>query len=292
MSLKTPRTGRPTLGIILMVLTTMVFAVQDGISRYLAENYNVLTIVMIRYWFFALFVVALSHYRGGVSAIAKTSQPVLQMGRGVLLVVQICVAVWAFTLVGLVEFQAVFASYPLTITALSALLLGERVRWRRWAAVVAGLCGVIIAIRPGMDFFDLHTILPVISALCFAAYGVLTRYAARRDSAETSFFWTGVGGAIGVSLIGPFFWLPPAGLDWLWMAALCLTGIGGHFLLIKAYDVTEASTVQPFAYFQLVFASAVGMWAFGDVIDRYIVLGASIIVGAGLFTFWRERQLR
>ena len=76
------------------------------------------------------------------------------------------------------------------------------------------------------------------------------------------------------------------------MAALCLRGVCGHFLLIMAYDVTEASAVQPFAYFQLVFASAVGMWAFGDVIDRYIVLGASIIVGAGLFNFWRERQLR
>ena len=76
------------------------------------------------------------------------------------------------------------------------------------------------------------------------------------------------------------------------MAALCLTGVCGHFLLIKAYDVKEASTVQPFAYFQLVFASAVGIWAFGDVIDIYIVLGPSIIVGAGLFTFWRERQLR
>ena len=76
------------------------------------------------------------------------------------------------------------------------------------------------------------------------------------------------------------------------MAALCLTGVCGHFLMIKAYDVTEASTVQPFAYFQLVFKSAVGMWAFGDVIDRYIVLGASIIVGVGLFIFWRERQLR
>ena len=76
------------------------------------------------------------------------------------------------------------------------------------------------------------------------------------------------------------------------MAALCLTAIGGHFLLIKAYDVTEASTVEPFTYFQLVFASAVGMWAFGDVIDRYILLGTSIIVGAGLVIFWRERQLR
>ncbi len=76
------------------------------------------------------------------------------------------------------------------------------------------------------------------------------------------------------------------------MAALCLTGVCGHFLLTKTYDVTKASTVQPFAYFQLVFASAVGMWVFGDVIDRYIALGASIIVGAGLFVFWRERQLR
>ena len=84
------------------------------------------------------------------------------MGRGILLAVQICVMVWAFTLVGLVEFQAVFASDPLTITALSALFLGERVGWRRWAAVVAGLCGVIIAIQPDTGFFDLHTILPVV----------------------------------------------------------------------------------------------------------------------------------
>ena len=131
MTPKTPRTSRPTLGTILMVLTTMVFAVQDGVSRYLAGNYNVLTIVMIPYWFFALFVLALSQYRLGASAIAKTSQPVLQIGRGILLVVQICVAVWAFTLIGLVEFQAVFASYPLTITALSALFLDEGVGWRR-----------------------------------------------------------------------------------------------------------------------------------------------------------------
>ena len=141
-------------------------------------------------------------------------------------------------------------------------------------------------------FFDLHTILPVVNALCFAAYGVLTRHAARRDSVETSFFWTGVGGAIGVSLIGPFFWLPPASLRLALDGGSLPDRVCGHFLLIMAYDVTEASTVQPFAYFQLVFASAVGMWAFGDVIDRYIVLGASIIVEAGLFIFWRERQLR
>jgi drug/metabolite transporter (DMT)-like permease len=121
------RPDNPSLGILLMILTTMIFAVQDGISRYLAENYNVLTIVMIRYWAFALFVIALSHYRGGVRSVAKTSRPLLQFGRGMLLVLQICLAVWAFTLVGLVNFQAVFASYPLTVTAISALFLGEKV---------------------------------------------------------------------------------------------------------------------------------------------------------------------
>jgi drug/metabolite transporter (DMT)-like permease len=286
------RPDNPTLGITLMIATTMIFAVQDGISRYLAENYNVLTIVMIRYWVFALFVIALSHYRGGVTSVAKSRKPVLQFFRGVLLVIQICLAVWAFTLVGLVEFQTIFASYPLTITAISALFLGEKVGWRRWGAILVGLTGVVIALRPGAGLFTIYTLVPVASAMCFALYGVLTRYVARTDAAHTSFFWTGVGGAVGISVIGPFFWLPPAGADWIWMAILCLTGMVGHYTLIKAYDVTQAATVQPFAYFQLVFASAVGVWAFGDVVNSSIVIGGSIIVMAGLFTFWRERQLR
>ncbi|MDB2324347.1 DMT family transporter [Alphaproteobacteria bacterium] len=292
MNTRLSQAGNPRLGIILMILTTMVFAVQDGISRYLAEHYNVMTIVMIRYWFFMLFVITLSHYRGGIARVARTSRPVLQITRALILVTQICVAVWAFTLVGLVDFQAIFASYPLTITAIAALFLGERVGWRRWCAVLVGMIGVLIALRPGAGMLGIHTVLPVISAMCFAVYGVLTRLVARTDTAETSFFWTGVAGAVGVSLIGPFFWLPPTGTDWYWMAALCLTGILGHFFLIKAYEVTEASTVQPFAYFQLVFASAVGMLAFGDIVDRYIIIGAIIVVGAGLFTFWRERQNR
>ena len=286
------RPDNPSLGILLMILTTMIFAVQDGISRYLAENYNVLTIVMIRYWAFALFVIALSHYRGGVRSIAKTSRPLLQFGRGMLLVFQICLAVWAFTLVGLVNFQAVFASYPLTVTAISALFLGEKVGWRRWAAILVGMIGVIIALRPGAGMFSPVMLVPLACTMCFAVYSVLTRYVSRDDSPQTSFFWTGIGGAVGITFIGPFFWLPPAGLDWYWMALLCITGMAGHFTLIKAYQVSEASTVQPFAYFQLVFASAVGIWAFGDLVDVYIITGGTIIVGAGLFTFWRERQLR
>jgi drug/metabolite transporter (DMT)-like permease len=78
--------------------------------------------------------------------------------------------------------------------------------------------------------------------------------------------------------------------DSLWMAILCVTGAMGHFTLIKCYEVAEASAVQPFAYLQLVFASAIGLTIFGEVMELNVMLGASIVVMAGLFTLWRERQ--
>ncbi len=279
------------LGIPLMIATTFVFAVQDGLSRYLASEYNTVLIVMIRYWFFAAFVVALSASRkGGIRRVAATTQPLLQITRGVLLVAEICVMVIAFVKLGLVASHAVFTSYPLLIAALSGPILGEKVGPRRWMAIGIGFIGVLIILRPGFAVFAPEALIPLLSALMFAVYGLLTRYVARKDSAETSFFWTGVAGAVAITLIGPFFWEPIIGNDWWIMGLLCLTGAGGHYLLIKAYEVAEASTVQPFAYFQLVFAAAIGLTIFGETMDLWIVLGAGLIIGSGLFTLWRERQ--
>ncbi|MEL6424853.1 MAG: DMT family transporter [Pseudomonadota bacterium] len=280
----------PRRGIALMLATTLVFAAQDGISRHLAAEYNVIVVVMLRYWFFAAFVLAVSSRRpGGIGAVARTEQPALQIFRGVLLVAEICVMVLAFTLLGLVESHAIFAAYPLLIAALSGTILGERVGWRRWAAIAVGFVGVLLIIRPGLRVFSPEALVAVASALMFAVYGLLTRFAARKDTAETSFFWTGVSGAVAISLVGPFFWEPMTGGDSLWMLALCITGALGHFLLIKAYEAAEASSVQPFAYFQLVFASLIGVTVFGEVVDPLTAAGATIIVGAGLYTFWRER---
>ena len=123
------------LGILLMIATTFVFAMQDGISRHLAGEYNVFMVIMIRYWFFAAFVMSIAARKaGGLRAAAKTSQPILQAFRAVLLVTEICVMVLAFTLLGLIESHAVFTCYPLLIAALSGPVLGEKVGWRRWAA--------------------------------------------------------------------------------------------------------------------------------------------------------------
>lgn len=281
------------LGIYLMIATTAVFAVQDGISRHLASEYNVLMIVMIRYWFFALFVVAFAARRpGGLRRTARTSQPLLQILRGLLLIIEICVMIWAFVLLGLVESHAIFTSYPLLVAALSGPLLGEKVGWRRWSAIAAGFVGVLIILQPGRAVFAPEAVVPLMAALMFAVYGLLTRYAARRDSAATSFFWTGIVGAVGMTLVGVWFWEPMTPTDWFWMGCLCITGVLGHFLLIKCYEVAEASTVQPFAFLQLVFASAIGLTVFSETLAPNVALGAVIVVAAGMFTLWRERRVK
>ncbi len=279
------------LGIILMIATTVVFAAQDGISRHLAGEYNVLMVVMVRYWFFAAFVIAVATRKaGGVTAAAKTEQPVLQIVRGTLLAAEICIMVAGFTILGLVESHAVFTCYPLLVAALSGPVLGEKVGWRRWAAIGVGFVGVLIILQPGLGVFDPAAIIPLVSAAMFALYGLLTRFASRRDSAATSFFWTGTVGAVAMTAVGVWFWEPMSTPDWGWMALLCVTGASGHFLLIKCYEVAEASAVQPFAYFQLVFASALGILVFGEVLETNVLVGATIIVAAGVFTVWRERQ--
>lgn len=278
------------LGILLMIATTFVFAMQDGISRHLAGQYNVLMVVMIRYWFFAAFVIVVGARKaGGVRAAAATKQPVLQAFRGLLLTAEICVMVASFVVLGLVESHAVFTSYPLLIAALSGPILGEKVGWRRWVAIGIGFVGVLIILEPGYRVFSPAALIPLAAAFMFALYGLLTRYVARADTAATSFFWTGTTGAVAITLIGVWFWEPMSGGDWAWMGLLCITGALGHFLLIKVYEVAEASAVQPFAYLQLVFASTLGLTVFGETLEPNVALGAVIVICAGLFTLWRER---
>lgn len=278
------------LGIWLMVATTLVFAVQDGISRHLAENYNVMMVVMVRFWAFAIFVSLLAmRSGGGIRQAVRTRHPFIQIARGLILVFEICVMVVAFTRLGLIESHAVFTAYPLLVAALSGPVLGEKVGWRRWTAIGIGFVGVLIILQPGSGVFSVWALLPFASALMFALYGLLTRYVARGDSASVSFFWTGVVGAIGMTPFGLSHWTWMTPGDWVWMATLCTTAIVGHGLLIKAYDVAEASAVQPFAYLQLVWIAVLGFVLFDETLRPNVALGAVIVTAAGVFTLWREQ---
>ena len=285
------QTNNVRAGIALMVAATIVFALQDGISRHLAGTYNTYMVVMIRYWFFAAFVIALAaRAPGGLVAAARTRQPGLQILRGVLLAGEICVAVYGFTILGLIESQAVFICYPLLVAALSGPVLGEKVGWRRWSAIGVGCIGVLVILQPGMGVFNPWAVIPLISALMFAFYGLLTRYAARQDTTATSFFWTGIVGAVVMTSIGLWYWEPMVPHDWLWMGLLCVTGVLGHWLLIKCYEMAEASAVQPFAYFHLMWSAILGITIFDETLRPAVVAGAGLVVAAGLFTLWRERR--
>ena len=196
----------------------------------------------------------------------------------------------AFVLLGLVESHAVFACYPLIIAALSGPVLGERVGWRRWVAIGIGFVGVLVILNPGQTVFSPAALVPLLAASMFALYGLLTRYVARKDTSATSFFWTGTMGAVALTCIGVWYWEPMSGQDWALMGVLCVTGALGHYMLIRCYEVAEASAVQPFAYLQLVFASALGLTVFGETLRPNVAIGAAIVIGAGLFTLFRERR--
>jgi drug/metabolite transporter (DMT)-like permease len=229
---------------------------------------------------------------GGIRRVVRTRQPALQIFRGVLLAVEICVTVLSFVLLGLIGTHAIFSVYPLLVAALAGPLLGEYVGWRRGLAILVGLVGVLVILRPGFQVFSPLALVPLVAALMFALYGLLTRLVARQDSAETSFFYTGVAGAVTMTLTVPFVWTPMQGAaDWAWMAALCAMGALGHFLLIKAYEVAEAGTIQPFAYFQLVFVTVLALVLFDERLDGWTIAGAGLILAAGLYTLIRQARL-
>ena len=274
-----------------MVAATAVFAVQDGVSRHLASEYNVMMVVMIRYWFFAAFVLALAaRAPGGLRATARTTRPVLQAARGLLLAGEICVMVTAFTLLGLVESHAVFAVYPLLTAALSGPLLGERVGWRRWAAIGVGFLGVLVILRPGTR----RLLAPGADP---ADRGGDVRPLQPADAAR------GADGRHGHQLLldrhdgrgrgdgGGGFWFvePMAPADWGWMAALCVSGGDGA---LAAHPHLRRRRGRHCAALRL---SPAGLrlpdradgW-FGEALEANVAWGAAIVVAAGVFTLLRS----
>ena len=277
------------LGIGLMVVTTFMFSTMDGVSRYLAENNNVFTIVTMRYWFVAI-IMAISCLlvKDSFKKLLYTKQPFTQFSRGLILSLNNCLVVYTFTLLGLVETHAIIACYPLIVAGLSVPFLGEKFGWRRWTAIFIGFLGVIIILRPTTNVISEGAIYALIGAIMFAVYLILTRYVSRLDTAITSFFWTGIGGSVTMTIISFFIWEDILREDLLWLLIMCLLSASSHFMMVKTLQVAEASVIQPFSYLQLVFGSIIGVTIFSESIDLMIVFGAIIVIGAGLFTAWRE----
>jgi drug/metabolite transporter (DMT)-like permease len=277
------------LGICLMVVTTFMFSAMDGVSRFLAERNNVFTLVTMRYWFIAMImIISCLFIKISLTKILYTKQPYKQFTRGLILSLNNCLVVYTFTLLGLVETHAIIACYPLIVAGLSVPFLGEKFGWRRWTAIFVGFVGVIIILRPTTNIISEGSIFALIGAVMFAVYLILTRYVSRQDSAITSFFWTGIGGTVTMSIISFFIWNNIPEEDYLWLFIMCLLSASSHFMMVKTLQVAEASVIQPFSYLQLVFGSIIGVTIFSESINSMIVIGVIVVIGSGLFTTWRE----
>jgi drug/metabolite transporter (DMT)-like permease len=280
----------PRRGIWLMVAAVATFAAQDGFSRYLAEEYNTLMIVMLRYWVFAAFVTVLALRRPeGLRAAVRSNRLGAHLLRGTLLVAEVCLIVWGYTQIGLINSLAVFSVCPLLIVALSGPMLGERISWQRWLAVAAGMAGVIVILRPGMGVFSWPALLPLASAFMFALYSVLTRLTTRDEPTFPAFFWPGVIGAGLVTALGLPNWQPVAAGDLVPLAFYCALSVLSHWLLLKCYEATEAARVQPYAYLQIVFITIIGITIYDEALALPVAIGTAIIVAAGLYALWQER---
>ena len=270
-------------GIITLIIATFFLALMDGMSRYMAELYDVLNINMFRFWIIGSFVILVSlRGRGVLRSILKTKQPVAQVSRGLLFISSLLMAIYSYTQVGLIVTHALMAVFPLLTVLLSGLFLKEEITRIKVVAVGVGFLGVTIIINPINLEFSLVSVLPLISAVTFAIYAVLTRKVASTDNTETSFFWVSLVSAIAITIPSPLFYKPIQFSDLYFLVLLCTFSLVGHFLLTNAYRHAEASVLQPFSYFHLFFASVVGIIFFQDPLTISTVAGGGLIVFGGI----------
>lgn len=270
-------------GIITLIIATFFLALMDGMSRYMAELYDVLNINMFRFWIIGSFVILISlRGRGVLRSILKTRQPVAQISRGLLFISSLLMAIYSYTQVGLIVTHALMAVFPLLTVLLSGLFLKEEITRIKVVAVGVGFLGVTIIINPINLEFSLVSVLPLISAVTFAIYAVLTRKVASTDNTETSFFWVSLVSAIAITIPSPLFYKPIQFSDLYFLVLLCTFSLVGHFLLTNAYRHAEASVLQPFSYFHLFFASVVGIIFFQDPLTISTVAGGGLIVFGGI----------
>ena len=277
------------IGILFIISAVLCFSIMNGITRYLSEFYNVITLNMFRYWFFAVFLFFIhSNKNKSIVIVSKSKNRILQTFRGSMLAIQMCFAHYCFLKLGLIETSAIFAVGPLMVTALSIIFLNEKVGWQRLAAIAFGFIGIIIILRPGMKVFDPLSVLALGCAFSYAIYQILTRFVSTFDTSETSFFYTGITGAVILSFVGPFFYIDVLKSDWILILMICFLGTSAHYFVIKAYHYSEASLLQPFNYLQLVVVSLIGMIFFNETLEIPVLIGSLMVVSAGLFTFWRS----
>lgn len=277
----------PIRAILLMVGATVVFATADTLSKYLTAYLPVAEILWIRYVLFVFMAAALNRRRG-LGAFHPVN-PRLQIARGVTVIASSMLFVYGVRTLSMAEATTISFVSPLLITILSIPLLGEVVGPRRWAAVGAGMLGMLIVVRPGLGGFQPAALFGISGALCWALALIITRKIASSDAAQTTVLWSAGIGALVSTFMLAFGIVWPTPFQFLLAVALGILASAGQWLVILAHRLAPASLIAPFSYTQLLWSTFWGWAVFANLPDHWTLSGAGIIIASGLYTAHRER---
>ncbi len=279
----------PAKGIVLMLAAMAVVPVMDGVAKHLSASFPVLQVVWARYFFHLLILLPVVLWRHGAGALLLRN-PWLQVARGGFLLGSTVLFFAAIAVMPIADALALVFVAPLVVTALSPLILGERVGLRRWTAVGVGFVGVVVILRPGLSVFHPGMLLALGAGTVYAFYSLATRKLSGSAPPLVTLVYTALLGALVMSALVPVVWTPPGTEDLFWMVLMGALAAAGHFLVIKSFEHAEASLLAPLGYSEIVMATVVGYVAFGDFPDAWTWLGVAIVIASGVYVSLRERR--
>lgn len=273
-------------GILLMIAAIATFTLMDALAKHMMQTYPAMQVTWARYTGQTVLVALVFLPRLGT--VLRTRRPGLQALRSLLQFGATAFFFLSLGHIGLAEATAITDTNPVLITLGAALFLGEKLGPRRIAGVAAALVGALIIIRPGFGVFQPAALLPLACAICFAGFALTTRFVGTSEPAATSLLYAALFGTLVTSALMLVDFQPIAPAD-LWGFVL-IGGLGalGQFFLIRAFTSAEASVIAPFGYMGILFATCWGILFFGEWPDGWTMVGALVIVGAGLYVWHRE----
>lgn len=277
-------------GILWMVLAMMMFVCNDAIAKHLNQTYPMPQVIWSRFFFHMLPMMMMLGMRS--HRIVVTRRLGLQLLRSFLLMCAGGLVIISVHFLQLATVSAMLFLIPIVVTALSAPLLGERVDAGRWLGVLAGLAGAFVIIRPDAEVLRSAAMLPLVAAVCYALFQLATRSLSRTDASLTTLFYSPLAGVAVTTVALPWFWTTPDAGGWSLMVVFGLIACVSNFVLIRALTLAPASTVSPFVYTNILWATAFGYIFFDDVPDAWTLAGAAIIAGSGLYIIRRENAAR
>jgi len=277
------------VGLALMCGAVICFAGLDTSAKWLSHSTDPLLGVWARY-VSSVVLVSLVVNPWSVPGLARTRRPWMQAGRSVLLLLSTACNFFALQYLQVAQTTSIMFAAPLLVALAAGPLLGEWIGPRRLAAIGVGFVGVLIITRPGFGGMHPAALLSVFGTACYALYAISTRVLAASDSSATTLFYSGLAGVVLVTPFVPFVWSTPSLLVALMMAATGVFGAVGHWLLILAHARAPAPVLAPFLYTQLIWVVILGYLVFGDLPDYWTLIGASVVIGSGMYLLYRERE--